>query len=149
MKKGLQEEINEVLHRMNFDPSKSLTEGFMTKYEKYIKGITSKIVISEDSRSEEHRERMNKDHSKDLRDRTHRLGDHPSYPKGSGEQHFEEELGHKRFYDTLIKAKSALGIDNIEARDMMQGMMLVQQVMQVEAQHQRELCDRAQKSHSR
>jgi len=133
MKKGLQEEINEVLHRMNFDPSKSLTEGFMEKYEKGVKNITSKIVISEDSRKNDHRENMHHDHAENLSGRTHHLGDHPAYPKSSDGQHFEEKLGYKRFYDTLVKAKSALGVDDIQPQHMMEGMMLVQEIMKIES----------------
>ena len=89
MKKGLKKELNEVLHRMNFDPSKSLTEGFMSKYEKGVKQLTEAIEYDD-----EHR--IHPDIEGKLRDRGHHLGDHPSFP-ASDDHHFEEKVASKRF----------------------------------------------------
>lgn len=90
---------------------------------------------------ENHSERMNPILAKQLRERTHSLGNHPAFPEDD-DMHFEERLMSKRFGDVVKNFKRHHGVEEIDVNQIKatQG-DLIRKIIEIEEKHKDELIE--------
>lgn len=105
-----------------------------------------KAIVNEGIRySEGHKERMDPQLEKDLKDRKHSLGDHPIFP-ASDDSTFEQKIMGERFDDVMKNYKQKFDVETINNESVIyEQMPMVKDCMEIESKHKKALEDLAVK----
>jgi hypothetical protein len=87
----------------------------------------------------QHKEKMLPKLERELRERKHSLGDHPTFPE-SDEMHFEEKIMVERFTDVIREVKRHFNINDINNNEIISDMgSMLGECIKVESKHKKEL----------
>lgn len=102
-----------------------------------------KILESRIKYDENHSERMNPKLVKQLRERTHSLGNHPAFPE-SDDTNFEEKLMSKRFTDVLKQFKRHHGVEAVDINEIARTQKeALKKIVELESKHRDRLIEMA------